>query len=83
MLRLADYQVRLLLCRPDRKEAVRAYGAMRLHWNCGCSAMEDGPGKYLVDACAYHGVLLQQITEGDERHYDGVRGEDILLPPAL
>jgi hypothetical protein len=83
MLRLADYQIRLLLCRPDRKEAVDEYRAMRLHWNCGCAAMEDARGKYLVDACPYHGALLQQITEGDERHYDGVRGEDLLLPPTL
>ena len=83
MLRLADYQVRLLLCRPDRKEAVDAYQSLKLHWNCGCSALDEGASKYLIDACAYHATLLQQVSEGEERQYDSVPSEEMLYPPAV
>jgi hypothetical protein len=83
MLRLAEFQVRLLLCRPDRKEPVDGYATIRWHWNCGCSAVPDPRQKYLVEPCAYHNALLQQVTELDERQFDGVTGGDIILPRAL
>lgn len=62
MVRLADYQMRLLLCRPDRKEALNAYSSVRLHWKCGCSALEDDAERYLVDTCDYHRALLEQVS---------------------
>jgi hypothetical protein len=83
MLRLAEFQIRLLLCRPDRKEPLDQYAVIRWRWNCGCSAMPDGHQKYVVDACNYHSALLQQVTEDEERQYDGVVGEDLLIPRAL
>lgn len=83
MLRLAEFQVRLLLCRPDRKEPLDDYAAIGWHWNCGCSAIPDHGQKYLVEPCAYHHTLLQQVTESEERQYDGVSSDDILLPRAL
>ena len=83
VLRLADYQVRLLLCRPDRKESLNGYSAVRLHWKCGCSATEDTAEKYAVEACGYHHSLFQQITEEDERRYEGVQGDEFFLPPAI
>jgi hypothetical protein len=83
MLRLAEFQVRLLLCRPDRKEPVDGYSTLRWRWNCGCSAMPAARQKYLVAPCGYHLTLLEQVTEDEERQYDGVIGEDILLPRAL
>jgi hypothetical protein len=83
MLRLAEFQVRLLLCRPDSKELLDDYATIRWHWNCGCSALPDGKHKYAVAPCGDHLSLLEQVTEDDERQYDGVLGEDILLPKAL
>lgn len=83
MLRLAEFQVRLLLCRPDRKEPVDGYASMRWRWNCGCTAVPDRQQKYLVAACGYHLTLLEHVSEDEERQYDGVTGEDILFPRAL
>jgi hypothetical protein len=64
MLRLAEYQVRLLLCRP----AWRYDG--RIGWHCGCSADRCGPHKFAVTACGYHAPLLCQVPEGDD-WYEG------------
>jgi hypothetical protein len=83
MMRLAEFQVRLLLCRPDRKEPVDDYATIRWRWNCGCSAIPDGQQKYAVAPCGYHLTLLEQVSEDEERQYDGVTGDDLLFPKAL
>lgn len=83
MLRLAEFQVRLLLCRPDSREPIDGYATLRWRWNCGCTAIPEQRQKYLVAPCAYHHELLLQVTEDEERQYDGVQGEDILTPRAL
>lgn len=72
MLRLAEYQVRLLLCTPDRRSFHA--GHMHLAWDCGCSALEWEKKKYAVEPCESHGYLLTQVTEGEERPYDGIAG---------
>jgi hypothetical protein len=63
-IRLAEFQVRLLLCTP----AERCGGEMR--WNCGCYAQETGIRKYQVEACEAHAGLLRQVREDDEPTYD-------------
>jgi hypothetical protein len=45
--------------------------------------MPEGHQKYIVEPCRYHNALLQQVTEDEERQYDGVFGDDLLVPRAL
>jgi hypothetical protein len=70
MMRLAEYQVRLLLCTPDQR-SFRG-GREHLAWHCGCLAVECGTKKYAVQPCESHGYLLMQVSEGEERPYDGI-----------
>lgn len=78
MMRLAEYQVRLLLCTPDRRSFLR--GHEHLAWQCGCKALECGPKKYAVDPCESHDYLLMQVTEGEERPYDGISNVSFVTP---
>lgn len=62
MLRLADYQIRLLLCTPARKTYCED-GRTRMGWRCGCTAMEVEPRMYAVWPCQAHDFLLMQVPE--------------------
>jgi hypothetical protein len=72
---LAEYQVRLLLCAPNRKELLHNGDRVRLHWACGCSACELSRKRYDVDTCEQHALLLADISEGAEPQYDGMSGD--------
>lgn len=78
MMRLAEYQVRLLLCTPDQRSFRNA--REHLAWHCGCAALKCGPKKYAVEPCESHGYLLMQVTEGEERPYDGIASVSFVTP---
>jgi hypothetical protein len=62
MLRLADFQVRLLLCTPTRKLYCDD-GRARLAWRCGCTALEMEEKMFAVWPCRAHEFLLMQVPE--------------------
>jgi hypothetical protein len=67
---LAEFQVRLLLCRPSATHLVAISGSnlpvRRLHWSCGCAAVESEPKRYAIRPCAPHHQLLSLVKECDE-----------------
>lgn len=65
-LRLAESQVRLLLCTPTQRSSGNLY------WRCGCTAHQCAYRKYEVLACADHASLLSEVREGDDRLYDSI-----------
>jgi hypothetical protein len=72
-LYLAEYQMRLLLCRPWRKQPLGPGGystEIRLLWRCGCSAVRCADHKYEVTACSDHLPLLREVREDEERSYE-------------
>lgn len=70
---MADFQVRILLGRPNRSTVRRDAGSEHrvLLWGCGCSAIEVSRCRYNVMPCADDVQTLGCIAEDDERaHYD-------------
>jgi hypothetical protein len=80
---LAEYQMRLLLCRPWRKKPLAADGtdAVRFLWRCGCSAIQCADCKYEITACADHLPLLREVREDDERCYDAPGERELFSIP--
>lgn len=73
-IRLAEYQLRLLLCTPSEKIKDR------LHWACGCSASACGRRKYAIAPCEMHAVLLREVREDDEPAYDSFSAPTLQYP---
>lgn len=76
-INLAEFQVRLLLCRPAEKRN------NRLVWGCGCTAQPCAHRKYRVNACDTHASLFVHVREGEEPVYDFLTAPSLKSPREL
>jgi hypothetical protein len=77
LVRLNEFQVRLLLCSP------KVYTEGRMLWECGCVAFSHTGRKYDIATCAYHAPLLCEVHELDDATYEQFTRPEMLYRSAL